>query len=268
MADRSDHCFVVPAYGESPYLETCLRSLAAQDAPTQVRVATSTPNAHIAGLAAKYGVPLHINSQQGGIGADWNFALSTTDVPWVTLAHQDDIYLPGFVAHTLRAVSRHSDAVLAFTRYSEIEGDTLRRSSLLIGIKHALLELGFAGRSRAATRFSKTNVLRFGCAIPCPAVTINAAATRLRFRTDLKVDLDWAAWLELARKPGSFVYLREPLMQHRVHADSETSAAIDGGHRLAEDQALLRSLWPQAVARAITATYRIAYRSNRVPPQP
>jgi hypothetical protein len=106
--------------------------------------------------------------------------------------------------------------------------------------------------------------LRFGCAIPCPAVTLNTA-TGLRFRTDLKVDLDWAAWLDLARKPGAFVYIREQLMQHRVHADSETSAAIGAGRRLAEDEALLRSLWPGPIARAIVASYRIAYRSNQVP---
>ncbi|MBA2237269.1 MAG: glycosyltransferase [Lysobacter sp.] len=268
MADASDHCFVVPAYGESPYLDACLRSLAAQETPTRVLIATSTPNLHIRGLADAHGLPLHINPQRGGIGSDWNFALSLADAPWVTLAHQDDIYLPRFVALTLQAISADPDAVLAFTRYQEIEGETLRRSSRLIGIKHALLELGFAGGSRAATRVAKTNVLRFGCAIACPAVTINAAASRLRFRTDLEVDLDWAAWLDLARAPGSFVYIREPLMRHRVHADSGTSAAIDTGRRLAEDEALLRSLWPAAIARAITATYRIAYRSNRVPTEP
>lgn len=265
MIDPADHCFVVPAYGESPHLDACLRSLEQQAIKTRVLIATSTPNHHIHELAERHRVPLHVNPHHGGIGSDWNFALQVAATPWVTLAHQDDLYLPDFAGRTLQALSRHPDAVLAFSRYDEIEGDRLRATSALIRIKQALLELGFAGGSQAATRFSKTNALRFGCAIPCPAVTVNAVASRLKFRTDLKVDLDWAAWLDLARKPGAFVYVRERLMRHRVHPDSETSAAINAGHRLAEDAMLLKSLWPDAIARVIVASYRIAYSSNKVP---
>ena len=265
MIDPSEHCFVVPAYGESAHLESCLRSLAAQTTKTRVAIATSTPNRHIEELAQRYGLLVHVNPNRGGIGMDWNFALDVAQAPWVTLAHQDDIYLPHFVERTLAGLSRRNDAVLAFCGYGEIEGSAPRPVSTLIRIKQALLELGFLGTSHAATPFFKTNALRFGCAIPCPAVTLSAASG-LRFRTDLKVDLDWAAWLELARKPGgAFVYIRERLMMHRVHSHSETSTAISNGDRLVEDEALLRSLWPGVVASAIVASYRIAYRSNQVP---
>lgn len=263
--DPGDHCFVVPAYGESPHLEACLRSLATQTVKTRLLIATSTPNRHIHALADTYGAPVHVNPQRAGIGSDWNFALQVAGAPWVTLAHQDDLYLPDFAGRTLHALSRHPDAVLAFCGCDEIEDGRLRPTSTLIRIKQALLELAFVGRARASTRFFKTNALRFGCAIPCPAVTVNAKASGLRFRTDLKVDLDWAAWLELARRPGAFIYVRAPLMRHRVHPDSQTSAAIDAGYRRAEDEALLRSLWPEVIARAIVVSYRIAYRSNKVP---
>lgn len=268
MIDPADHCFVVPAYGESPHLPDCLASLAAQTTRTRTLIATSTPNQHIRQIAEDHGVQVHINPQRGGIGSDWNFALQAATAPWVTLAHQDDLYLPDFARLTLDALARHPAAVLAFTGYDEIEGGRVRPTSTLIRIKQALLELGFVGGSRASTRLFKTNALRFGCAISCPSVTVNRQTTGLRFRTDLKVDLDWAAWLELARKPGDFVYVRGALMQHRLHAQSETSAAIDDGHRLAEDEFLLRSLWPESIARAITASYRIAYRSNKVPDEP
>lgn len=264
MVDPTDHCFVVPAYGESPHLSSCLESLAAQTTRTRTLIATSTPNEHILQIAEQYGVPVQVNPRRDGIGSDWNFALEVATAPWVTLAHQDDIYLPEFAGRTLVALSRHADAVLAFCGYGEIEDQRERPPSALIRIKQMLLELGFVGGTRASTIFSKTNALRFGCAIPCPAVTLNTAIG-LQFRTDLKVDLDWAAWLDLARSPGAFVYIREQLMQHRVHADSETSVAIGAGHRLAEDEALLRSLWPGLIARAIVASYRIAYRSNQVP---
>lgn len=257
-----NHSFVVPAYGESPHLEACLRSLAAQERPTSIIVATPTPSPRIEALAAAYGAELRVNERGGGIGIDWNFALSCASTRWVTIAHQDDVYLPRFTAATLDAAERHPDASLVFTGYAERTVDGIRVDTTLLRIKRALLELGFLGGSRAGTRFFKTNTLRFGCAIPCPAVTIDQARNRLRFREDLRIDLDWAAWLELARRPGAFVYVREVLMEHRVHADSETTAGIAGGARAAEDRALLRMMWPGPVADAIAATYGIAYRSN------
>ncbi|MGN7726614.1 glycosyltransferase family A protein [Luteimonas sp. 22616] len=267
MFDPANHCFVVPAYGESPHLAECLDSLAAQSTKSRVLVTTSTPNRHITDLARRHGIHVHVNLQQGGgIGADWNFALAQAHGEWVTLAHQDDIYYPDFGSEVRLALSRNPDAVLAFSGYGEIEGSSPRPASLLLLIKKFLLELGFLGRSRTASRFSKINALRFGCAIPCPAVTMKSDS--FRFDTELKVDLDWAAWLELARTPGAFVYIRQSLMQHRVHPESETSTAISTGVRLAEDEAILKSLWPSFIARAILASYRIAYRSNDAPGKP
>ncbi len=257
-----DHCFVVPAYGESPHLEACLRSLAAQSVPARIVITTSTPNALIAGLAQRFSASLRINPVQGGIGSDWNFALESAPTGWVTLAHQDDTYLPDFLACTLDAIRNSPDATLVFSDYAEsLSGEPLGHSTLL-RIKRALLELGFLGRTRTASVFLKRNTLRFGCAICCPAATVNQARTQLRFRTDLKVDLDWAAWLDLARQPGAFVYIRQPLMLHRVHAASETSGAIANGRRACEDAAILRQLWPRFIADAIASTYRIAYSSN------
>jgi len=263
----ADHCFVVPAYGESPYLEACLASLTRQTVQSGVVVTTSTPNRHIETLAGRFGARLSINPERGGIGTDWNFALEAADARWITLAHQDDVYLPTFVEQTLAGLARNPDAVLAFCRYGELEDTRPRPPSTLIRIKHVLLELGFLGGDRAKTRFFKTNALRFGCAIPCPAVTLDAQ-TGVRFRTDLKIDLDWAAWLELARRPGAFLYLREQLMLHRVHAGSETSAGIHGGDRRNEDRALLRTMWPRPIADLIVSSYGIAYRSNRTPANP
>ena len=257
-----DHSFVVPAYGDPPHLEACLQSLATQDAASTIVVATSTPNQSISRLADRYGAVLRINPERNGIGADWNFALASAPTGWVTIAHQDDIYLPGFSAATMQAANSSPDAVLVFTGYEELVGATTRRDTTLLRIKNALLELGFTGGNHARSRFFKTNALRFGCAIPCPAVTLNVGATGLRFREDLKIDLDWAAWLELARGRGSFVYVREVLMQHRVHAQSETTAGISGGIRAAEDRLMLRQMWPSLIADAIAATYGIAYRSN------
>lgn len=262
MSTSRDHCFIVPAYGESPHLESCLHSLVSQTRPSAVFIATSTPNTYIGGLARQYGVEVFENPVCGGIGSDWNFALDSAPTRLVTLAHQDDIYLPRFAESTLTAFARHPDASLAFTDYREVEGKDERPLSYMLRIKHVLLESAFLGSGYASARFFKTNALRFGCAIPCPAVTIDSS-TGLRFDTQLTVDLDWDAWLGLAQRPGTFVYVREPLMLHRVHTASETTAAIETGHRQYEDQMMFRRLWPRPVANALAAAYRASYHSNR-----
>ena len=46
-----DHTFIICAYGESPYLEECIRSLFAQKVRSEICIATSTPNRHIQSLA-------------------------------------------------------------------------------------------------------------------------------------------------------------------------------------------------------------------------
>lgn len=262
MITPPGHCFIVPAYGESPHLESCLRSLAAQTSRSPVVVTTPTPNAHIVRLATRYRAAVVENPVSKGIGSDWNFALESAPARWVTLAHQDDIYLPCFAERTLRALIRHPDASLVFTDYREFEGTRQRPVSSLLRIKRLLLELAFLGSDHASSQFFKTNSLRFGCAIPCPSATVDRESG-LRFDTGLKVDLDWDAWLRLAQRPGTFVYLREPLMQHRVHQGSETTSAIETGCRKSEDAMMFRRIWPRPIADMLASAYRASYRSNR-----
>ena len=48
------HTFVVLAYKESLFLEDCIKSVLNQTVKTNVKIATSTPNDFIDGLAKKY----------------------------------------------------------------------------------------------------------------------------------------------------------------------------------------------------------------------
>lgn len=260
----ANHAFVVPAYGLSPYLEQCLESLRLQTMPSSILITTSTPSPGLLQIAQRYDIEVRVNLAQGhGIGTDWNFALANAGAPWVTLAHQDDVYDQDYSSEVMAAIERHPDAVLVSTGYRELLGSAIRPRSLLLGIKRGLMELGFAGTERASSRWRKLNTLRFGCAIPCPSVAFNIERTGLRFSTALCNNLDWAAWIALAQRDGAFVYLRRALMSHRVHADSETSAGLMTGQRVAEDCLVLRGLWPEFIARLIARTYGIAYRSNR-----
>ena len=258
-----NHSFVVPAYGASPYLQACLESLCAQSYKSEIIISTSTPSVHIENLSKRYQTKLYVHSPNCGIAHDWNVAVAQATTEWVTLAHQDDIYYPEFTERTIAALSKCPDAIMAFSSYEEIFGELPRRASELLIIKRILLEIGFLGRSSIRSDFSKTNCLRFGCSIPCPAATINKIRAPFDFDDSLLVDLDWAAWLHLCSLPGSFVWVRgNPLMAHRIHEFSETSAGIERGYRATEDGIILRRIWPKFVASLILRAYRFAYTSN------
>src|SRR4051812_5506910 len=111
MSDRAKptgtgHAFVVLAYGDSPYLAGCLATLRAQTRESRIIIATSTPSPFIEAAARDAGVELVVNPKRQGIAADWNFGLRATDARFVTLAHQDDTYLPDFLAATLAGWER------------------------------------------------------------------------------------------------------------------------------------------------------------------
>ena len=73
------------------------------------------------------------------------------------------------------------------------------------------------------------------------------------FPSGFDAALDWAAWLQLARRPGDFVYVREPLVHRRVHVSSATHVHL--ASRVEEDERILRSLWPGPIAGLIGRLY-------------
>lgn len=255
-----DHSFVIPAYGYSPHLAECLESLRSQTVTgSEIVLSTSTPSEELSGLAARFDVPVRVHGPNAGIGRDWNAARDCATRSWITIAHQDDVYLPEFVERTMAAVARASGAVLVMTDYAELLDGTVRERTNMLRIKSVLLELGFLGRTSVSTMGAKIRLLRFGCPIACPSVTLGPALSGLRFREDLKVDLDWDAWIRAARTAGAFCYVRDRLMLHRIHGDSETSAGVRDGIRAREDMEMFRSLWPGPVAGLLARMYASSY---------
>lgn len=262
-ATDATHCFVVPAYGDSPHLRACLDSLRAQTRRSPIVLCSSTPHAGLQALADEYGAGLVLHSPNAGIGHDWNAALEQASTEWVTLAHQDDVYLPEFTQRTLTMAARQSQAAMVMTGYGELIDSKVAESwvrlfSPMLLVKRMLLELGFLGRSAVANPAAKRRLLRFGCPVPCPTVTLRTN-TGLRFREDLKVNLDWEAWLRLAAQAGAFAYVRQTLMLHRIHADSETSDGIRAGVRAREDLMMFQAQWPAPIARMLARAYAMSY---------
>lgn len=260
------HTFVIPAYKESPYLEQCIQNLLAQTVKSNVVITTSTPNNYILELAKKYQLPYHINEgNTKGIATDWNFALSKSTTPLATIAHQDDIYLPSFTETVIDSINaKGKDVLIAFTNYQDLIGTEARGLSLNHVVKKILL-FPFLFKKNIDSIFFKKLVLAFGDPIGCPTVTFNLSKLQsFSFSNKYDCILDWFAWYELAAQKGSFLYINQSLMLHRIHAGSETTNLIENGKRKAEEKALFSLIWGKQLAKIITAIYAIGHKQNKV----
>jgi glycosyltransferase involved in cell wall biosynthesis len=258
-----DHSFLVPAYGDSPYLRACLESLRLQTRRSPILISSSTPFEGLGSVAQEYGAELFIHGPNVSMANDWNVGLSRVGSEWVTIAHQDDRYAPTYVEAMMTAIEQSREPLMAFSDYVEEVSGSIRTGTLLLRIKKALLQIGFLGRTEVGSTWSKMNAIRFGNAIPCPAVTFRTRGNEPHFADGFHVNMDWDAWIRKAHQSGSFVWVREPLMIHRIHRDSGTSEGIQAGHRAREDFEMLCRLWPRPIARVIASTYLVAYASNR-----
>lgn len=255
---------MVLAYEDSPYLEDCLKSLLAQSIRSRIVITTSTPTIKQRKLANRYGIPYVVSKERKGMAVDWGFALAYADTQWVTLAHQDDIYVPDYTESMLTAVSGQDRVLIAFSDYSQISGSGVASSSLVVAVKKIILMSFFPFRAVLKGTMSKRWVLSFGCPICCPTVMYNKSSIgRQVFDDSFKVNLDWKYWIDLAGVDGAFVYLKKHLLQYRAHGDTTTNIAIGSGLRRVEDARCFRLLWPKYIAWAIAEIYTLSYKKNR-----
>jgi hypothetical protein len=265
MLEPMEHTFAIPVYRTAPNLAGLVESLRAQAGThSQILLATSTPSAELDAFAKRQALPLHINPRRMDIASDWNFALEAATTELVTLAHQDDLFVHSYVPRLSDALRTHPGAILAFCDYSEHTPLGARPSNINLQIKRALRHRAFSRRECITETRDKVRLLSLGNPICCPSVMFNRSLLAdFRFPAGFQTNLDWMAWLELARRPGGFVYVREKLVSKGVHAGSETTATIANRAREREDRAIFDALWPRPVAAALSAFYRLGYLANR-----
>ena len=164
----NQHTYVICAYKKSPFLEECIRSLKEQTVQSEIIMATSTPNDYIQSLADEYEIPLFVNSGPGGITQDWNFGYAQTNTPYVTIAHQDDIYLEHYTERMLAAMQRADRPLIYFTDYGELRNGAPVLENGLLRVKRRLL---LPLRKFRRSRWIRRRVLSMGCPICCPSVS-------------------------------------------------------------------------------------------------
>ncbi|MBO4297656.1 MAG: glycosyltransferase [Clostridia bacterium] len=264
---EKDHVFAICAYKESRYLEECVETLEQQTARGRLIMCTATPNDHIAQTAARHGLPLFINDGPHGIAEDWNFAYAHADAPLVTLAHQDDVYEPDYLRKILEKLNAASHPLIAFSDYFELRNGrkVFQNENRNLKIKSiALIPLRFGPFQKS--RWVRRRVLSLCDPICCPAVTyVKPNLPEVMFESHFRSDLDWQAWEKISKMPGSFCYIREPLMGHRIHEESTTTEVIGANNnRSSEDLEMYMKFWPKPIARFINRFYSASQKGNQL----
>lgn len=263
----SNHSFIVLAHEQSPYLEECIQSLLGQSVKSEIIIATGTPGQFLTHIAKKYSLPLKVNTGQKGLAESWNFALAQAATKYVTLAHQDDIYLSNYTEEMLKNLDSHSDFSIKFCDYQELYHSNneaqLRTWTLNLLIKRLLVFFHFGFGEAISGQSAKKRFLRLGSAISCPSVLYNTKQIKdFTFNTSFKINVDWIAWIDLASNSRPFLKSNKILMQHRIHTDSETSKGLKGNIRQHEDLVCFSQLWPKKLAWLIAQFYSLSYWTN------
>lgn len=255
-----DHTFVICAYRESPYLMECIESVLLQSEKGNVIISTSTPNTFIKDISQKYHLRIVVNRGKGSAQDNFNFAIAQAETPLVTLCHQDDFFDPNYLKKILDAVNVYENVLIAFSHYAEYrDGDKVYRNRLLQIKKVMLTPI----RCFPNSRFVRRRILSIGCPICCPAVTYHKQRLSLPIFTDTFTgNIDWEAWEKISKQEGSFVYVNEPLLFKRIHAESETSRQIEADNRSKEDYEMLCKFWPKWIAKTILHFYEKSQKSN------
>ncbi len=257
------HTFVVLAYKESSYLEECIKSVINQKYKSKVVIATSTMNDYIKEIASKYDIEIFVReSDEKGIGLDFDYAIEIGETELVTVAHQDDIYDYEYSFEIVNAYKKNNDALILFPNYYELKGVNREYKNINLKIKKILL-LPLRVKGRGKSRFVKRLILRFGDPIGCPSVTfVRKKVAFPVFNFPYKCDVDWAAWEKMSRQKGAFVYINKYLMGHRIHDDSTTTEIINNNIRTKEDYQVLCKFWPKWIAKIIARVYKKSEKNN------
>jgi len=240
----AEHTFVVLAYKDSAYLEKCIQSVMNQTLPAKVLVATSTPSEYISNLATKYGLEVRVNTNSGSIGKDWNFGYSCADTPYVTIAHQDDEYMPDYSERCVKAAKKYhsSRPLIVFNPPVNYVNGKLVRVSFK-NIMRGLFIFPFHFRECYRSKFIKKFILLFSNSISCPGVFfVKGNLGDFGFSENLGYILDWKAWYDMSQMDGAFIYVPKALHTHLEHENSATSQ--QGLEKLQrEEELLLRQIW-------------------------
>lgn len=264
---RYKHCFSISAYKESPYLESCIKSLMAQTVKTKIIMCTSTPNRHISSLAEKYNIKLYVRNGKSDIRSNWNYAYNMADSEYVTVVHQDDIYSKRYAEGFLKCLSKYEKTDMGkkmpvsifFSDYLPIKDGKIGDKDINCRLRR-LLRLPLKNVHLAGNRIVKKFILSLGNSISCPSVAYNKKVLgNSIFTSDLQFNIDWDTFLKLGAINGVFLYCDYPLIGYRIHENAISKEFIESSKRYDEDLLMFKKIWHERIAKFIMRFYVKAY---------
>lgn len=255
-----DHTFVICAYKEQPYLDECVKSLKNQTVKSEIIISTSTPNEMIKRIAKENDVKLVINKKTKGHINDFCFAYEQAETKYVTLCHQDDVYYEDFAEKMLKKMRKNRNATIGFSNYNERRNGETKKFNILLFIKRIInFPLKFFGNSKKIRLLT----LSVGNAICAPSVTYNKELVEKPIKqSDLKANIDWDTWIDIAKQNGSFVYVSKALLEHRIHEGSTTTSVIVNNIMREENYLMFRKFWPDWISKKLVNLYCKSEKSN------
>lgn len=264
MKDNYEHTFAICAYGDSPYLMACIRSLKKQSHPGRIIMVTSTPSTYIERICRENEISLFINRGEKGIIQDWNFAYEKADTRYVTIAHQDDIYHEKYTEELCRMMDSAKRPLIFFTDYGEIRKGKIVVLNTLLKVKRLML-IPMEIKAAKNSRFIRRIILSLGSPICCPSVGFAKENVKAPvFQPGFRSNEDWQAWEKISREEGAFLYCKKRLVYHRIHEESATTRIIEDTGRRDEDIAMFRKFWPLPVAKLLASVYGRSEESNNM----
>lgn len=262
--ENNIHSFIICAYKENPYLEDCIQSLKKQTVSSPIYISTSTPNEHINNLAKKYNIKLYVNKDSKGHIEDFNFAFSKSKTKYVTLCHQDDIYLPNFAQQVIDKMEKNNNALFSFTDYHILKNDKLIKINAVLLFKRFMnfpYKFNFLNKLYLIKKIN----LSLGNSISAPTVTFNTQLLDCAVaKSNFKSNIDWISWIEFSKLKGSFVYINKPLLLHRINELSTTTNVIQNNIKRQEDIKIFNMFWPKFITSILITFYGLSEKDNNL----
>ncbi len=169
----------------------------------------------------------HPNGANRGVMHSRWMALQEARAEWVALLDADDRNLPARLTRQLEAVAGRPDVLLCHGDAVPFGGEDEKMRHTRDWFAKAGRDVS-SGRSRAYLPSEDEGFLAFNF-VCAPTVLLRRelalkvlAPTPQAFQVE-----DWVAWTLLTQEAGVFVYLKQDLVEYRMHAGSSTSRLLD-----------------------------------------
>jgi GT2 family glycosyltransferase len=241
---------VVPVWNGARHLREALQSLRQQRARIICVDDASTDDS--AAIARAAGAEVVQNGRHLGLAENWNRCVDLVTTPFFLLAHQDDVYEPGWAEAMLALLEAHPRAFIAHCKTAAIDDAGRAIATPAARYKESLWprhDPYEEGGEAALQRLARGNF------IVAPSVVFRTDAVRAIGRfSPLEFVVDWEYWLRGVLAGWTIAGTHRRLVRFRRHGATATRALERTLNRYREEIALQRWIEQEAKLPAQYAT--------------